>query len=435
MNGRRTLWVISGGIEARPVIERARALGLRVVVSDGSATAPGLALADLPVVANVYGPEETLDAARTLAARHGPPDGVICAAADAPLTAAWLAGEFGLVGPSREAARLATDKLAMKRRLARDGVPVPWFRALLDADELEAHRREEGVPLVVKPVDSRGARGVVRVAPGPSGVDARFAFETAHRNSPTGRVMVERFLDGPQVSTESLVLGDRVATPGLADRNYEALARFAPFVVEDGGQLPSALAADAQRDVCDVVARAARSLGLESGVAKGDIVVHEGRAVVIEIAARLSGGYLCSHHIPLSTGVDFVGAAIRQALGERIDPDELAPRHARGVAQRFFFPRPGRVVAIRGAEEVARRADVALLELRVAPGDEVGEVECHPARAGLVITTAATREEAVAAARAAIDGVAIETEPTGPSVAGAAIGAAPRPARANAARA
>ena len=78
MNGRRTLWVISGGIEARPVIERARALGLRVVVSDGSATAPGLALADLPVVANVYGPEETLDAARTLAARHGPPDGVIC---------------------------------------------------------------------------------------------------------------------------------------------------------------------------------------------------------------------------------------------------------------------------------------------------------------------------------------------------------------------
>lgn len=410
-NERKTLWVISGGIEACPVIERARALGLRVVVSDGSATAPGLALADFAIVADVYGPEATLEAALAHAAQHGPPDGVICAAADAPLTAAYIAAEFGLVGPTREAARLATDKLAMKRRLARDGVPVPWFRALLDADELAAHLRDEDAPLVVKPVDSRGARGVVRVSPGRAGADARFAFATAQRNSPTGRAMVERFLDGPQVSTESLVVDGVVATPGIADRNYEWLERFAPFVVEDGGQLPSALDEAQQADVRDVVARAAASLGIASGVAKGDIVVHEGRAVVIEIAARLSGGYLCSHHIPLSTGVDFVGATIRQAVGERVSRDELEPRFARGVAQRFFFPSAGRVERIEGVDAVAGREQIALLELRVAPGDVVGAIENHPARAGLVIATGASRDDAVAAARAAIADVAIETAP------------------------
>ena len=384
----RTLLFVAGGIEAVPAIERAREMGLRVAVSDGSPDAPGMALADVPLVASTYDEAATVEAARRVR-----PDGVICVASDVPRTVAAVARALDLVGPTPEAAVLATDKLAMKRRFAEAGVPVPWFAPVTSAAELSED-------MIVKPVDSRGARGVLRLG----GVDPEWAFATARAESPTGRVMAERFLDGPQLSTESLVIGGVAHTVGVADRNYEHLDRFAPYVIEDGGELP---AAHDHAEVAATVQAAASALGIRDGVVKGDIVVHDGRPYVIELAARLSGGYLCTHEIPLSTGVDFVGCAIRVALGEPPDPAELVPRTARGVAQRWLFPEPGRVVAIEGAEAVAARPEVALCEIRVAVGDEVPPVTSHPARAGVVIATGETREEAVAAARDAVAAISI----------------------------
>lgn len=388
----RTLLFVAGGIEAVPAIERAREMGLRVAVSDGSPDAPGMALADVPLVASTYDEGATVEAARRVR-----PDGVICVASDVPRTVAAVARALDLVGPTPEAAALATDKLAMKRRFADAGVPVPWFAPVTSAAELSND-------MIVKPVDSRGARGVIRLA----GADAEWALGAARAESPTGRVMAERFLPGPQLSTESLVIDGVAHTVAYADRNYEELERFAPYVIEDGGELPSRLGGlDA---VAAVVQRAAAALGIRDGVVKGDIVVHDGRPYVIELAARLSGGYLCTHEIPLSTGVDFVGCAIRTALGEPPDPAELVPRHARGVAQRWLFPAPGRVVAIEGAETVAARPEVALCELRVAVGDEVPPVTSHPARAGVVIATGETREAAVAAAGDAVAAIRVETQ-------------------------
>ena len=391
----RTLLFVSGGIEAVPAIARARQMGLRVAVSDGAADAPGMALADERLVVSTY------DVAGTVAAARGLDlDGVICVASDVPQTVAGVAEAFGLPGVTPESAALATDKLAMKERFARDGVPVPWFTPVQSAGELAAL---EG-PLIVKPVDSRGARGVIRMTPG---LDPEWAFAAARAESPTGRVMAERFLAGPQVSTESLVIDGVAHTVGLADRNYEHLERFAPYVIEDGGELPTRHDAAA---LGAVVQRAAASLGVRDGVVKGDIVVHDGRAHVIELAARLSGGYLCTHEIPLSTGVDFVGCAIRVALGEPPDPAELVPRYARGVAQRWLFPPPGRVVAIAGADDVEARPEVELCELRVAVGDTVPPVTSHPSRAGVVIATGHTREQAVDAARRAVGAITIATQ-------------------------
>ena len=96
----------------------------------------------------------------------------------------------------------------MKRAVRRaTGCRSRGSRAVGSAAELAAL---EG-PLIVKPVDSRGARGVIRLG---AGVDPEWAFAAARAESPTGRVMAERFLDGPQVSTESLVIGGVAHTVG-----------------------------------------------------------------------------------------------------------------------------------------------------------------------------------------------------------------------------
>ncbi len=411
MRRTRTVWIVSGGVEAVPGIERARALGLHVVVSDRDPAAPGFALAHDAVLASSYDVRATVDAARRFHRSVRPLDGVLCIAADVPHTVAAVAEALGLPGIPLASARLAMDKLAMKRRFAARGVPVPVFRPVPDAARLRALVRREP-PLVIKPVDSRGARGVLRLLPD---VDPDWAFAFARKHSPSGRVMVEHYLEGPQISTESLVVDGRVHTLGFSDRNYELLDAFAPHVIENGGDLPSALPPSQRAAVCRLVEQAAAALDITDGVVKGDIVVSGGAPRVIEIAPRLSGGYLCSHEIPLNTGVDFLGGALRLALGERPAPAELAPRFERPVCQRYFFPRPGRITGIAGVDEVRARPGVAHLALHVAPGDRVGPADSHPARAGMVITTGDTREEARQRAWRAVRDVRIETSPLAPA--------------------
>ena len=110
----RTLLVISGGVEAADVARRAREMGLHVVASDRDPNAPGFAVAHHRLMADVYDAEDTARAAEEFHRTVRPIDGVICAAADAPLSAALVAERLGLPGITMESARLASDKLAMK---------------------------------------------------------------------------------------------------------------------------------------------------------------------------------------------------------------------------------------------------------------------------------------------------------------------------------
>lgn len=408
--GRGTLLIVSGGSEALAGIRTARAMGLHVLVSDGDPAAPGLEAADAGLLASTYDVSATVTAARRYHERVRPIDGVICIASDVPLTVAAVAQELGLPGVSLHSARLSGDKLAMKHRLAECGVPVPAFAATPTAADLKAYVDRHGYPVVVKPVDSRGARGVLLLTDADT-CDLAWAHATALRESPSERVMVERFLEGPQLSSESLVIDGACHTVGLADRNYRDMARFAPFVIEDGGELPTRLDAAAREAVGEVVRRAARALGVRSGVLKGDIVMHDGRPHAIEVAVRLSGGYLCTHEIPLSTGVDFVAQAIRLALGDTPGPEDLRVTRHSGVAQRWVFPTPGRVASVSGAATVAARPEVALCEVRVRPGDLVPELSSHRARAGVAIATGATRMQAIGHAQSAVAGISIDTRP------------------------
>ena len=116
---------------------------------------------------------------------------------------------------------------------------VPWFAEVATPQELQRIAVERGRDLVIKPVDQ--PRQPRRAARGAGAKISTKAFMLARSHSPTERVMVEQYLDGPQVSTESIVIGGRCFTPGFSDRNYEYLERYAPFFIENGGDLPSHL--------------------------------------------------------------------------------------------------------------------------------------------------------------------------------------------------
>jgi len=403
----RTLLIISGGIEAVPGIRLAKRMGLNVVVSDINPKAPGFAFADDHILASTYDVEQTVDAALKYDRSNRNIDGVICIAADVPLTVASVASALGLPGIPVRSAALAASKMAMKESFSDAGIPTPWFGAIESLEHLEEVVEDKGFPLVIKPVDSRGARGVLRLT---DGVDLKWAFEHSLRFSPSSKVMAEEYLEGPQISTESMLLEGEGVTPGFIDRNYEYLDRFAPYIIENGGQQPSRLPEDDRASVSRVAESAGRALGIENGVVKGDMVFTSEGPKVIEIAARLSGGWMSTDQIPLGTGVDLVGCAIRLSLGEEVAPEELIPRYRRGVAIRYFLPEPGKITEIGNLDLFRRLPGVHRLCLFSSVGDVIEPVTNHTKRAGFVITTGETAEKAVELASKIIKDLSIRMD-------------------------
>ena len=403
---KKTLLIVSGGVQALHGIKRAKEFGCHVVVSDMDPKAPGFALADDRLIASTYDVAETVAAAQHYHHTVRPIDGVITIGSDVPLTVASVADRLGLISIPIEAARLAQDKLAMKRRFVEAGISVPWFAAISSPQALKNIVATRGSSLVVKPVDSRGSRGVQRLSPG---MDLDAVWERAVTQSPTQRVMVEEFLPGPQISTESILIDGEGFTPGFSDRNYEYLERYAPFFIENGGDLPSALPDRVQEAVKRTAEAAGRALGIRTGNVKGDIVVVNGKPHVIELAARASGGYFCTREIPLNTGVDFIGAVIKIAVGEHVSAEDLRPKRLTPIVQRYAFPRPGRVSSIAGLDDARRVPGIEEVIVTVEPGDEISAPTHSGCTAAMVLATGNSVEAARTSAAAALAALRIET--------------------------
>jgi len=404
----KCLWIIGGGIEAVPSVRRAREMGLFVVVADGNPAAPAFALADAMAVVSTYDEDGMAERAAAFSRDERRVDGVFAASADVPRTVARVAEALGLPGISRATAHLAADKLAQKRHLRAAGIAVPDFWPVADVEELRACFAAAGGRLVIKPVDSRGARGVLQLRPDS---DLAWAYAHARTQSPTGRVMAEAFVAGPQFSTESVLIAGEARTPAVIDRNYARLDAFAPFMIEDGGTQPSFLPAAEIQPVMRLAEAAGRALGIETGTVKGDLVLGAGGPVVIEMAARVSGGWMATDQIPLHSGVDFIGIAIRLALGEPVAIAEAEPKGGEATAIRYFFPPPGLVRAVERDPALTAQPWVRRFGLDLAAGDRVPPVTDHTRRAGFVLVTGPTRAEAVARAEAVIAGTRIEIEP------------------------
>tara|TARA_A100001234_G_C12631662_1_gene388486 strand:- start:865 stop:2082 length:1218 start_codon:yes stop_codon:yes gene_type:complete len=402
----KTILIVSGGEEAIPGIKLAKQIGFNVVVSDGNKNAPGFKYSDYKIIASTYDFEASVKAALEFNNNVKKIDGVICIASDVPLTVAKIANKLNLPGISVKAAKLATNKLAMKKHFYKDKIPIPWFTSIKSLDHLKKLVLKKSYPLVIKPVDSRGSRGVLLLK---KGINLEWAFNTAKKFSPSNRVMIEKFMKGPQVSTESLVIDGKAFTPGFSDRNYEFLNHFAPHIIENGGQLPSKLRTSTKKLVHNLIQKCSESMGIQNGVLKGDIVITNGKPFIIEIATRLSGGYFCSHEIPLNTGVDFVGAAIRQSVGDKIDSFEVTPKFNRPVAQRYIFPSPGKVISINMPKWISNDPEIPFFKLRVNKGDMIEPVFNHPSRAGLVIATGSKVSDAIKKAKNAVSSIEIKT--------------------------
>lgn len=387
----RHLLLIGGGVMQLPVIEFAHRLGVKVLCFDGNPTAPARQSADWFEVCDIKDQDRCLERAQAHRAAHRL-DGVVTVGTDFSTTVAWIAGALGLPGTPYEAARRAKDKGLMRARFDEAGISSPRYRVFSALPD-KAPELGFDFPVVVKPTDSMGARGVRLVR---QAEELLPALQDAFGYAVEGRAIVEEYVDGPEFSLDAIVRDGRLIRCGFADR----IIVFPPAFVEIGHSFPTTASTAVQESVWAEFERGVNALGLTWGAAKGDVKYSPSRGPVIgEIASRLSGGYMSGWTYPLTSGRSAVLWAVETALGDPLS--EQPAEKALPVAERAWIGLPGRLKDIRGVEEARSLPGVQDLHLFTAPGRDTVFPRNNVEKLGNVIVTGATPEAAEENARRA----------------------------------
>ncbi|MFC1504229.1 alpha-hydroxy-acid oxidizing protein [Spirochaetota bacterium] len=396
----KTIMIIGGGLLQVPAVKTAIGMGLKCIVTDYNKNAYGLKLADYPIVMSTKDLEGNVRIARMFERDHHPIDGIITVGTDASMTVAAVANALSLPGIKYDDAEAATNKIKMRKRFAEHNVPQPDFKGVWNVHEAIKATEELSYPLVIKPADNMGARGVRRID---SEEELYQAFPIAKGASPSGDIIIEEYMKGPELSIDALIYNGEIFITGVADRIIE----FPPYFVETGHIMPSSLSGEQLHNEIDVFKKGIKALGITIGAAKGDIKITEDGARVGEIAARLSGGFMSAYTYPYATGVNLIKNAIEIALGH--PPSDLEEKYSNVSVERAIIAKPGRITSIEGIEKANKIKGVKNIFLKYKIGDEAIIPTNNIEKGGNVIAVGNSRDEAMSIAEKALSGITIKT--------------------------
>ncbi|KRT62612.1 MAG: phosphoribosylglycinamide synthetase [Chloroflexi bacterium CSP1-4] len=381
-------------------IEAASALDIEVVVG----------MEERPAVADVMGERWLALSLTDVAsgrqaivdyAQEHPLDAVIPIDDGSTLVAAAGAAALGLPHNRFGAVAASRDKARTRELLAAAGLNTPRFRTWpADADPEEVP--SPTFPVVVKPVDLSGSRGVIR-ADDPDELAGAFARVAAIVRSPDvcppgeepQRIVVEDFIPGVEVAVEGLLRGGRLEVLAIFDKPDPLVG---PYFEETIYVTPSRLPAETQSLVEATAAAATRAIGLTEGPIHAELRLNEGGAWVLEVAARSIGG-LCARTLHFGAGVPLEELIIRHAAG--LPLPSLEREHAAAGVMMLPIPRAGTLREVNGRAEAIAVPGIEGLVITIPPGGRVVPLPEGDRYLGFMFARAETPAEVEAALREA----------------------------------
>jgi len=240
-------------------------------------------------------------------------DGITTIASDvATLTVNYVAEQMGLVGNPDDYSEVTTNKYKMRQCFMANGVPSPKFTLVDDED----HYQITGFrfPMIVKPTDRSGSRGVEKVL---DPVQLEEAINRARKESFEHKAIMEEFVTGREISVESISFEGKHHILQITDK----VTTGAPFFVELEHHQPSSLPEEIKLRIKEIVLDALDALHIKYGASHSELkITEDGDIRVIEIGARMGGDFIGSDLVKLSTGYDFLKGVIEVALGDFHEP-------------------------------------------------------------------------------------------------------------------
>lgn len=388
-NTKKRLFIIGASILQLPAIQKAKEMGLHVGVADYNPKAIGIAFADEYYNVSTIDEKGVYEAAKAFRA-----DGIMTIATDMPMrSVAYACSRLGLVGISYDTAIKCTDKGEMIKAFEDNGVEHPWYYILDTLDDLDHIKEKIIYPCISKPTDNAGSRGVMLIN---NKIELLDAVKFSSKHGRKGSVIIEEYMRGNEVSVEVIVNNGIPHILAVTDK----ITTGAPHFVEMGHSQPSCLDEEKVQKIKDLACRAIKAVGIENGPAHVEIMLTKNGPKMIELGARMGGDCICTHLVPLSTGIDMVKAAIQIVLSETPDIDY---KYQKGSAIRYFRVEDGVIEKIYGLDKAQRVNGIKEIVITRNIGELICGIECSTDRVGFVIAQGENANEAISICNKATD--------------------------------
>ncbi len=227
-------------------------------------------------------------------------------------TISYVAEDMNLIGNSYQCSLQSTNKALMRDAFLAHGVASPDYLKLSPFDTSKLHGLS--FPVIVKPLDRSGSRGVTKAY---NDRDLEDAILKARHESITKTVIVEEFVDGCEVSVECISWEGKHYFIAITDK----VTTGEPYFVEIEHHQPSLLPLEIQSKIKDETIKALNALDILYGASHTELLVTKaGEVYLVEVGARMGGDFIGSHLVPLSTGYDFLKGVIDCALNQFQEP-------------------------------------------------------------------------------------------------------------------
>lgn len=383
----KSIIILGAGIMQIPAIKIAKELDLFVIAVDKNKDAIGFGFADLPLPIDTKDAKTLVDFAIKNKDKYNIKG--VFAAADNAISAAAINEKLGFVGVSSFSAVSSNNKWLSKQLWLENNVPTPFATEVKTIEEAKAAIDKIGLPCMVKAIDSSASRGTQKLI---KLRDLEKALNEAFSQSSTHTALIEEYIEGEEYSVETVIYNDKQYRFGIAKREYDML----PLPIETGHVNPAFLDDDTANNMYEIVLKAANTLKINNAPAKADMIIRkkDSKIMILEMAARLSGGFHSQYTTPLSSGMNPIKFVMQLTIGEMPALETYYPKYKHVAICRAIFPPCGFVEKIEGVKEAKEIKGVNEIFLTIKEGDTISEYKNCANRICYIITSGENYEQA-----------------------------------------
>lgn len=371
----KKLVIIGASYLQNPLILKAKECGYETHVFAWECGDIGERTADVFYPISIVEKERILEECRKIR-----PEGVCTIGTDlGNVVAQYVAREMGLPCNSQESVLWSSNKYEMRKRFRECKIPVPLFFKISQGEDVRL-AKEIRFPVIVKPTDRSGSRGINKIYDW----DALEAAVLAAQNQSFEKcAIVEEYIEGEEYSCEGISYKGKHSFLAVTKKYTTG----SPHFIEYAHVEPSGLPQSIQQKVFQTLEKALTALQIENGASHSEFKVDEkGEIHLIEIGARMGGDCIGSHLVPLSTGHDYLKMVIDTAVGLKPSISETPCSRAGGI--RFIFGQED----VRLLNRLLQEGKVLEYQVDESFG-ESGEVTDSSARHGYFIVSGSGEEE------------------------------------------
>jgi len=300
---KKKLAILGASYLQKPLVQKAKDIGLETHVfawKEGNVVED---ICDFFYDISILEKEEILRTCESLSI-----DGIISVASDAAMpTVNYVANKLNLIGNSIWCSEVTTDKFRMRDALSDGKISIPKYFLVTESNS-NGVRSNIQPPLIVKPVDRSGSRGVTLIN---EVQNLQAAINKAITESFSSKAIVEEYIEGLEFSVEAVSIKGEHRILAITEKTTTG----APHFVELAHKQPAKLTKEQKIKIEEITLKSLECLQVENGMSHTELKLAKGDVpVIIEVAARMGGDFIGSILTTESTGIDTIQLVVEIAL-------------------------------------------------------------------------------------------------------------------------